>query len=156
VANESAKAFWRRDHGHNFVCQRWIEGQEAGNLRNNLDLLLGLFDFPDRIRSHDQRHRTITSTQALMLMNSPWSHDQATAIESRLGDKHGSDFVRSAYLALLNEEPDTVEIDMAEEFLVAYEATENCGEAATPSWSNPARVAFIHALLNSNGVIYVD
>ncbi|MGE0533668.1 MAG: PSD1 and planctomycete cytochrome C domain-containing protein [Pirellulales bacterium] len=126
--------------------------------RNSPDPLLALFDFPDRIRSQDRRHRTTTATQALLLLNNSWSHERAAALVARLADKSDADFVREAYTLLFSRQPDEAEQGMADLFLAAYAAVDSetdSGAAPRPA-HHQARAALVHALLNSNELIYVD
>lgn len=127
--------------------------------RNSPDPLLARFDFPDRIRSHDQRHRTTTVTQALMLLNNPWSYERATAIAGRFAGHSNEEFVRQVYTHLFARGPDDVELGMADLFLTAYGAVgaeARLLEAFQPVMGDSTRVAFVHALLNSSELIYVD
>ena len=91
--------------------------------RNSPDPLLHAFDFPDRITSIAKRHRTTTSTQALVLANNPWSHERAEVIADRITTAHGAsdvDFVRSAYITLYGREPHPDEIGLAIRFIDEY------------------------------------
>jgi hypothetical protein len=53
-------------------------------LRNNLDDLFVVFDFPDPHTTMGKRHVTSAATQALYVMNSPFVQDQAKAWAQRL------------------------------------------------------------------------
>ncbi len=89
--------------------------------RNTPDPQLGLFDFPDRIRSQGQRHQTTTPTQALMLLNNDWSHDRAVAMSDTLESTPGTEFIATAYRRLFFREATSDELTAAHEFLDAYE-----------------------------------
>ena len=88
--------------------------------RNSPDPLLAAFDSPDRIRSMGRRHRTTTSSQALLLGNSDWAHDRATAIAKRFaGDDRK--LIVQLYESLLGRPPSQDEELMAAAFMKAYE-----------------------------------
>ncbi|MGC1272168.1 MAG: PSD1 and planctomycete cytochrome C domain-containing protein [Planctomycetaceae bacterium] len=90
--------------------------------RNSLDPLLSAFDFPDRITSCCERHRTTTATQALVLANNPWSHERAATIGGRLPNDGASDseFVREAYVKLFGREASADEVEPAVRFIEEY------------------------------------
>ncbi len=90
--------------------------------RNNMHPVAGLFDFPDRIRSIPKRHRTTTSTQALMLMNNAWARERAEAMRQQLSGLEGTSFVEAAYHRLFGRPPEEAELDVAAEFLDVYTA----------------------------------
>ncbi len=131
-------------------------------MRNQRDPLLMLFDFPDRIRTTGQRHRTTTSPQALMLMNNPWTHDRAAAMTKRLRavakapeDDSAAAFIRTAFRQLYFRDPDADEIASANQFMASYAG----GDSAVSDSKTPAldsHTALLHALINSNELIYVD
>ena len=131
-------------------------------LRNKPDRLLVLFDRPERIRSSAQRHRTTTSSQALMLFNGQWVHDQAAATAKRFAASGDDSFIRSVYLELYGRPPEEEEAAMAEEFLLPGAPAAAAGKEAAADSSGSkrsgvkVRAAMIRALLNSNEMIYVD
>ena len=114
-------------------------------MRNERDALLSLFDFPDRIRSTGRRHKTTTSTQALLLLNNSWAHDRAAAMSNSLQGLPTSDFVSTAFQRLYFRQPTTTELSNTRQFLAAW-----------PRPPQDANVALIHTLLNSSELIYVD
>jgi hypothetical protein len=177
--------------------------------RNQVHPVAGLFDFPDRIRSVAKRHRTTTSTQALMLMNNAWTRQRANAMVQHFAELESESFTEAAYRRLFGRQPDSTELAAAQDFLQQYaaitpEATPphvplagdeggtaqrasdevtpvaqvclneetlselGAGEGAVaaaevaraqPSRSFPglqARIALLHALMNSNEMLYVD
>src|SRR5690606_18668487 len=81
--------------------------------RNQLDPLLAAFDFPDRVRSEGERHRTITSPQALLLMNNPWLHERAKVMAEQIDATDVEDLVRSATRRLYFRTPRPREIEHA-------------------------------------------
>jgi hypothetical protein len=89
-------------------------------MRNKRDPLLALFDFPDRIRSTGERHRTTTSPQALLLMNNPWAQERAAKMASRFADEGNSDLVRYVYQELFFRDPSAAEANASVEFLDSY------------------------------------
>jgi mono/diheme cytochrome c family protein len=89
--------------------------------RNSPDPLLAAFDFPDRIQSAGERHRTTTPMQALLLLNSPWAQEQARAIARALGSHTDSEFVRMLHRRLFGREASAAEVAEAEGFLAAFE-----------------------------------
>ena len=88
--------------------------------RNALDPLLAAFDFPDRVESQGQRHRTTTSPQALLLMNSPWLHERANGMATRARSASLDSLVAGAYQSLYFREPSSEELRGAEDFFEAY------------------------------------
>jgi hypothetical protein len=96
--------------------------------RNAPDPLLAAFDAPDRIRSVGRRHRTTSSTQALLLANGDWLHERASAVVSRVmanrspndPSDESEDLVHAAYRTLFGRQADTDELGMALQFLDAY------------------------------------
>lgn len=131
-------------------------------LRNKPDRLLALFDRPERIRSSDQRHRTTTSSQALLLFNGQWVHDRAAATAKRFAAGGDGSFIRSVYLELYGRPPAEEEAAMAKKFLLPVAPVAASGKEATADSIGSkisgvkVRAAMIRALLNSNGMIYVD
>ena len=90
--------------------------------RNGPDPLLAAFDLPDRIQSAGRRHRTTTPSQALLLANSDWAHDQARAIARRLSAANDAAFVEALHQQLFGRSATSAERDDAVNFLAAYEA----------------------------------
>lgn len=89
-------------------------------MRNNLHPLTSLFDFPDRIRSVSKRHRTITSTQALMLMNNDWIRDRALKLLSSTKNLDSAEFVEQAHECVLGRSASEEEIALALAFMQDY------------------------------------
>ncbi|MEZ5940069.1 MAG: DUF1553 domain-containing protein [Planctomycetaceae bacterium] len=102
--------------------------------RNTPDPQLGLFDFPDRIRSQGQRHQTTSPTQALMLLNNDWSGARAVSMYGRLQSYSDDDFIAKAYRQLYFREGTDLELAAAKEFLSIY-------ESATPEEKRPSVLA---------------
>lgn len=89
--------------------------------RNSPDPLLELFDSPDRIRSVGNRHRTTTSTQALLLTNGKWMWERAEKIAERLDGKNTQEFIKMAYRRMFGRVVTDSEIALAEQFLQDYQ-----------------------------------
>ncbi len=114
--------------------------------RNDLDPMLSAFDFPDRVESQGERHRTTTSPQSLLMMNNPWLHDRARKLTADAGSMSLDRLVDEVYQRLYFRRPSPDELKLASAFIESYEADAEM----------QARIALIHALLCSNEVIYVD
>ncbi|QDU92846.1 DUF1553 domain-containing protein [Lignipirellula cremea] len=91
--------------------------------RNQPDPLAALFDFPDRIRSTGKRHRTTTSTQALMLLNNSWTYDRARAMVRTLPADDDEAFLHQAYQRLFARPPVPQEIALGRQFLQTFTET---------------------------------
>jgi mono/diheme cytochrome c family protein len=89
-------------------------------MRNNLPAVAGLFDFPDRNESVSKRHRTTTSTQALMLMNNPWVMQRARKLLTSLAQYDSAEFVAVAFQRVFGREAESEEIAEALEFMKNY------------------------------------
>ncbi len=88
--------------------------------RNRLDPLLASFDFPDRVDSECKRHRTTTSPQALLLMNSAWLYERATSLSTRLRGVDLDEMLETVYRRLYFRSPTAEELAMAAEFHSSY------------------------------------
>jgi mono/diheme cytochrome c family protein len=140
-------------------------------MRNTRDDLLEAFDAPDASLSTAQRNATVTPTQALLLINGPWSLERARAFASRVKaacpddpagqidlafrlafGRHPEPDERADALAFLDWKP-----SLAGEGGRAAAGSGGQTEVRTPSPADPAALAdFCHALLNSNEFLYVD
>lgn len=90
--------------------------------RNKRDDLLDVFDFPDRIVSAGERNVTTTPTQSLLLINSEWTVQRATAFARRLMREvpSGDDSrIRQAYRLAFGRDPAERELLRDAEFLRA-------------------------------------
>ena len=112
-------------------------------LRNKPDKLVRLFDGPDSINSTPRRSRTITSTQALALLNGDFGNgrarDMSAELEKATSDRDVQIFL--AYERTMGRLPNAEELRMALDFL-----------------SDPSTefADFCHVLLNANEFLYVD
>jgi hypothetical protein len=131
---------------------------ETRVVRNAPDTLLSAFDAPDGSGSTPRRDVTTTSTQALLLLNGPWTLARAQSLAARLeGLTHGSAGQRGriqlAYRLAIMRPPDPGEVEDAAAFIGRAKA------AARPparAGDHAALVDFCHVLLNSNEFLYVD
>jgi hypothetical protein len=126
--------------------------------RNRRHPFLALFDAADPNLSTAQRVPTVTPTQALYLMNSPFVREQSEALARRLLAAVGDEAARivAAYELCHGVQPDAEERREAATFLAAYRrklaergAKSDAQEAG--AWSALGRV-----LLTSNAFLYVD
>lgn len=140
--------------------------------RRNLQVpLFAAFDVPDRFSSCPTRSITTTAPQALVMLNSKFTLEQAQHLAGLLLTKHGTDskaLVRQAYLATFSRLPGRDELADAQEFLdrqakliaaAGAPAKESLPDAL-PEGTNAAYagavVDFCHALLNSAEFLYVE
>lgn len=140
--------------------------------RNTPYPLLKALDFPDANMSCGRRDQTITSPQALTLLNDRAAIDWAQNFASRVVAKVGLDpraQVETAYQLAYSRKPDGWETDTVLTFLEKQrgliEARIAKGESialptSVPEKAEPARLAalvdFCHAILNSNEFVYQD
>ncbi|MGB7347888.1 MAG: DUF1553 domain-containing protein, partial [Pirellulaceae bacterium] len=91
--------------------------------RNSPDPLLASFDGPDRIRSIGRRHRTVTSTQSLLLANSDWTNQRAELITNRLADSQAVNdamLIQRTYRTLFGRDADDDEVELGRQFIQQY------------------------------------
>ncbi|MFV0445036.1 MAG: DUF1553 domain-containing protein [Planctomycetaceae bacterium] len=89
-------------------------------LRNSHEDLLDVFDFPDRITSSGERNVTTTPTQQLLMINSDFTVQRASALARRVSKEvaGGDDSrIRQAYRLTLGRDPGEKELLRAAEFL---------------------------------------
>ncbi len=128
-------------------------------LRNNLDDLFLVFDFPDPHAPSGKRHITSAATQALYVMNSPFVIDQSKAWAQRLTAISNSDEnarLRQAFIEAFAREPSKTELLRSSGFLKEF------SEAATQKELDPsarkqlAWQAFCQALIASAEFRYIN
>ena len=140
--------------------------------RNDRLPLLEVFDLPQASESCARRLVTTTAPQALLLLNGPWTLEQARAWASRLQAQAPGDLaqqVRQAVREAYGRPPRQEELQLALGFLrqqqrllaqsAAAEAKSGPHDArpAEPAGAEfAALVDFCHVLLNSNELIFVD
>lgn len=123
-------------------------------IRNKRNPVLAAFDFPDRIRSTGERHRTTTSPQALMMMNNTWLHERATAMAATMQQRSDVDLVKATFGRVYFRDADDDDLTSAAQFMASYSTSESTEtEGVSPESS---RIAFLHAVMISNELIYVD
>lgn len=125
---------------------------------------LALFDAADPNISTPTRQPTITPTQGLYLMNAPFVHAQATALENRLAEiTKGTDStesstpamnIRQAYRVALGRWPSDEEIVETQAFL--DESIRWLSSAGDPNPTRSANRALCRVLLTSNHFLYID
>jgi mono/diheme cytochrome c family protein len=114
-------------------------------MRNSPDELLDTFDAPDASLSTALRNATITPTQALLLVNGPWSLARAKAFAGRLQHEcpDPADRIDRAYRLAFGRPPQTEERSDATAFLAQGDP-------------DAALVDFCHVLLNANEFLHLD
>jgi len=106
--------------------------------RNALDPMLSAFDFPDRVESQGERHRTTTSPQSLLMMNNPWLHDRAKTLTASVGAMNLDSLVHDAYQRLYFRTPSPGELELASAFIESYEADAEIAEPPSQLASMPS------------------
>ncbi len=89
-------------------------------LRNTKDAVLEAFDAPESFSSVSQRNVTTTPTQALLMMNGPWSLQRAKVLSTRLEKEGGSNdswMVGEAYRLAFGRPASSGESEKALKFL---------------------------------------
>ena len=110
--------------------------------RMQLDDTFGAFDCPDAGQIAPKRHRSITPQQALSLLNSPFTLDQATRFSSRLEQQCGpapQAQIEQAFQLALQRSPDTNERSAAEALVAEHGLATLC-----------------RALLNANEFLFLE
>jgi mono/diheme cytochrome c family protein len=142
-------------------------------IRNKRDPLLGAFDAPDGSLSTAERHVTTIPTQALLLLNGPWSLGRAQAFAQRLRSLTDAvERVSLAYQLAFGRSPTKEEEAKVLAFLDVQDrpvhdpdggiAGSGSDGAEVPIRVRPvtsedaALIDFCHALLNANEFLYVD
>jgi hypothetical protein len=121
--------------------------------RRNLTLpLFQVFDAPDRNGSCPARAVTVTTPQALLMLNGEFTLEQAryiaNGLQSRTTDQ--AELVRLAYRRILGREADAQDVARARLFLA--QQTQRIASGA----SADALVDLCHALINCAEFLYVD
>ena len=131
-------------------------------VRRSLPLgLLESFDGPAMIPNCEIRHNSTVATQALMLLNSRFIHEQAGYLAERVRKEAGADVrgqVALAWKLAYAAEPSARELDQAVAFV--QKQTELFKNAkATPKQPEPSLQALTNlgqALLSANRFLYID
>ncbi len=119
--------------------------------RNARQPLFDLFDRPDAQMSCARRNESTTAPQALLMLNSEFTHDIADKLAAGLSENHGFDavtIISEATLRCLSREPTKPEIEAGRKFLEKQTSL-----AAT---FQGALADYCLALLNSNEFLFVD
>jgi hypothetical protein len=119
--------------------------------RNLRQPLFELFDRPDAQLSCARRNGSTTAPQALMLLNSEFSHEIAARIAADLTARRGSDataLITAATLRCLAREPTKQEIESGNQFLQKQ-------TTLAPGFRE-AFTDYCLALLNLNEFVYLD
>ncbi|MFN8708155.1 MAG: DUF1553 domain-containing protein [Planctomyces sp.] len=111
------------------------------------------FDFPAMTPNCERRPSSTTPSQSLMMLNNPFTQTSAQRLADRLKKEAGESpdaQIRRAWKIVFGKMPSATDIDTALKFLSA---------PADPSSETPdpnSLVHYCHALLSSNGFLYVD
>jgi len=108
--------------------------------------VLRLFDFPDANRHGESRTPTITPTQGLYYLNSPFVRGQAERLAGTVSGKSEGEAVQALYRAVLQREPSAAETSLALR-LIQSEA----GADPQSGWR-----VLAHSLLVSNEFLFAD
>jgi len=121
--------------------------------RLKLDPELMTFDYPDANVHAEKRATTTTAIQKLFVLNSDFVLDRARAVAARLGPEDTGDDgrVRRAYRLLFARDPGEDEIDIARAYLSGPSSRTEDGKPVLSRWER-----YVHALLASNEMLYVD
>ena len=125
--------------------------------RNRRHPFLALFDAADPNQSVAQRLPTVTPTQTLYLMNSPFVHEQAAAFAVRMAQPGVSNGERARQMieAAHGRSADEAELEVAQRFVAQY-ATRLPAETSPADREIAAWQAFARVLLTGNPFLYVD
>ena len=125
--------------------------------RNRRHPFLALFDSADPNQSVAQRLPTVTPTQTLYLMNSPFVHEQAAAFAARaaLPGLAPTERARQMIEAAHGREADPAELEMTSRFIAQY-ASRLPAETALADRETAAWQAFARVLLTGNAFLSVD
>jgi len=122
--------------------------------RLKLDPVLMAFDYPDANVHAEKRSETTTAIQKLFVLNGGFVVDRARALAARLASEDGSGEdgrVRRAYRLLFGRDPGQEEMEVAREYLNGPVSQSEDGKTAMSRWER-----YVHALLASNEMLYVD
>jgi hypothetical protein len=131
---------------------------ETRVVRNAPDAFLTAFDAPDGSGSTPRRDSTTTSTQALPLLNGPWTLARAQSFAARIervtaGSAGQRDRIILACRLAIIRPPEPVEVEDAAAFIERMKST---ARHAVSDTDDSGLVDFYHVLLNSDEFPYVD
>ncbi|MEO2034555.1 MAG: PSD1 and planctomycete cytochrome C domain-containing protein [Planctomycetaceae bacterium] len=126
--------------------------------RNRRHPFLAQFDAADPNLSVAKRQPSITPTQALFLMNSPFVHEQSRAFAGRLlaASKDDATRVRLAFETAHGSKPSPSQITDALAFVTAYRKQLDRRGIQSDRQSEAAWAALARVLLTSNAFLYAD
>ena len=119
--------------------------------RANLPSLLNLFDFGDAATVTGKRQSTNVAPQALFMMNSSFVSELSNSVSNQVmkaADITPSQRIEQLHLRILNRTPAPAEVDAALTYIQAFQKR---GHTEAEAWQS-----YCHALMASNGFIYVD
>jgi hypothetical protein len=128
-------------------------------LRNNLDDLFLVFDFPDPHTTSGKRHVTSAATQALYVMNSPFVQEQAKAWALRLekmSDLDDAGKITRAFVEAVAREPNQTELLRSKAFLNEFTEAAAAKEPETAARRSLAWQSFCQALIASAEFRYLN
>lgn len=128
-------------------------------LRNNLDDLFLVFDFPDPHTPIGKRHVTSAATQALYVMNSPFVQDQAKAWAQRLqkmSDLDDAGRITRAFVESFAREPSQSELLRSKAFINEFMEAASAKEPDVPARKQLAWQSFCQALIASAEFRYLN
>jgi hypothetical protein len=109
------------------------------------------FDLPRMTPNCEERSASTAAPQSLLMMNNPFVIQQAELLANRVRENAGTDLAAQAKLAwrlVFGRTPSESDVQSGVEFLTVPDATAETSAAALNH--------FCHALLSSNGFLYVD
>jgi hypothetical protein len=121
-------------------------------IRNNVNDLFQVFDFPDPHVVTGKRHATTAPTQALFMLNSPFVLQQSKRwAESLLGLRleNERERIAAAYMQSLGRPPAGQETERALTFLAKAAGRSDASLNDQAAWRSRAWQQFCHALLAS-------
>jgi hypothetical protein len=103
--------------------------------RGNLPGLFRVYDFANPDMHAPGRYETTVPLQALFLLNSPFTHEQARGVARRSDDTKPPDdraWVRAAYRTALGRDPSAEEVALGVKFLSSAAAVKTIGPQQVP------------------------
>ena len=119
---------------------------------------LDLFDGPDGNIQLAERKSSVTSLQALFMMNADFVHNQSEAMAERLTAANDStgERIERAYQLILGRPPKTEEIEQSERFLADMRKHLRSAECNGARCEQGAWAGYLRAMLASNEFMYVE
>ena len=119
---------------------------------------LDLFDGPDGNIQLAERKSSVTSLQALFMMNSRFFHNQSEAIAERVSAAADStdERIEHAYRMILGRLPRADEVEKGEQFLASMREHLSSAECAGARCEQGAWAGYLRALLAGNEFMFVE